>query len=731
MAEVITKFKLETTQYDSKLRDAAKALSDFSRQAALAGDEFDKFASKGVEQARAFGSISTNATNAKDKVKELVEAYNSAAKAYNALNDEQKKGEFGKAWAESMQQLKTRIQEAKVEMNSTPGVFDQLASKFTLNVDVVKLFNLGLQGAKQALDVVKDAFFASEQNIDLWGQTVESSKMLYEGFLTSLNTGDISGYLTNINNIVKAATDAYNAIDLLNTTQQIQAPELLTKQSEITRLQTMLRTNRYIAPLDSKQPEAGYVEGQVLSTEQSKAIAEQLKTLMADVGSIYERQVNASTAAVDALYQEQAEVLGMSNEEFRKGVSSIDVFMENLRKAGEYRKWEAEHSSIVNIPTSVGTLSRPVRDNSVNPYESYKAWGVFKDDGELYNRIVGMIQKRAGLESSYYGMIGQSYRGINKAEGSNSGGTSEKKSKQPEEIVPFNFPELYGRERQAKKMLEEMEMLGDFADLDKLQFTRDYTNSILSGDQIAGNTDLYQKMNRDLLQSVKELNANPVNIAPPEVLAPLQQMEAYVDSIREKMKQAASPEEYARLSQALEGMQQNIDEFTGKSNPGDKMAEGFSKAAQSIGMIGSALSSLEDPAAKVAGIIAEAIANIALSFSQSLKGTVTPWDWIAGAIGGTATMISTISAIKSATAGSYAIGGVIPGSSYSGDNQIAMVNAGETILTRAQTNQLASQLGSRSAEGQSRPYVTGESIYLGLNNYLKSTGRGSLITSRG
>lgn len=235
----------------------------------------------------------------------------------------------------------------------------------------------------------------------------------------------------------------------------------------------------------------------------------------------------------------------------------------------------------------------------------------------------------------------------------------------------------------------------------------------------------------DLLEKVKEINANPVNIAPPEVLAPLQQMESYADRIREKMQMAASPEQYATLAKALEGVQQNIDEFTGKKNPGEQMADGFSAAASSISSVGSALASLEDPAARVAGIIAEAIANIALTFSQSLKGTVTPWDWIAGAVAGTATMISTITAIKSATAGSYATGGVIPGNSYSGDNQIAMVNAGETILTRAQTNQLASSLQSRAAESQSRPYVTGESIYLGLNNYLKSTGRGSLITSMG
>ena len=43
MAEVITRFKLETTQYDSKLRTAAKELSDFAKEAAKSGNEFSKF----------------------------------------------------------------------------------------------------------------------------------------------------------------------------------------------------------------------------------------------------------------------------------------------------------------------------------------------------------------------------------------------------------------------------------------------------------------------------------------------------------------------------------------------------------------------------------------------------------------------------------------------------------------------------------------------------------------
>ena len=118
MAEVITRFKLETTQYDSKLRDAAKGLKEISHMAELGGKGFKEFTQKQVEAARAFGQVESGANNLKDKVKDLVGSFNDAAKAYNALTKEQQQTDFGKALAESLTTLKGRITEAKQELYS-------------------------------------------------------------------------------------------------------------------------------------------------------------------------------------------------------------------------------------------------------------------------------------------------------------------------------------------------------------------------------------------------------------------------------------------------------------------------------------------------------------------------------------------------------------------------------------------------------------------------------------
>ena len=146
-----------------------------------------------------------------------------------------------------------------------------------------------------------------------------------------------------------------------------------------------------------------------------------------------------------------------------------------------------------------------------------------------------------------------------------------------------------------------------------------------------------------------------------------------------------------------------------------------------FGQLGDAMQQIDDPGAKVAGIIMGAIANIAGTFAKSLGGTFTPWDWIAAAISGTATMISTIAAIKSATSGGFANGGIVPGNSFSGDNLRTSdygINAGELILNRAQQGSIAGQLNNNPMGNLALSMnLKGEDIQICLDNNNRRRGR--------
>ena len=157
-------------------------------------------------------------------------------------------------------------------------------------------------------------------------------------------------------------------------------------------------------------------------------------------------------------------------------------------------------------------------------------------------------------------------------------------------------------------------------------------------------------------------------------------------------------------------------------------ADAWQNAVAAVNNVGSALQQIEDPAAKVAGIVMQAVANIALGFAQAVASPATGaagvFGWIAAATAGLATMVSTIAAVKSATSGSYASGGIIPGNSYSGDNLTANVNSGELILNRSQQDSIASQLtGNNPMQNlQLSTEISGTNLRIVMNNDNRSKG---------
>ena len=723
MAEVVTRFKLETSQFDSKLRDAASGLSKFANEAQIAGKSFDGFSKESVDAAKALGTISTSATSAKGKVSELVGAFNAAARAYNDLTKEEQQSEWGKALSSSLETLKGRISEAKSELyglnntsRDTGGVMGMLKEKLSINIDAIKLFNIGLKAAEGALSVAKDAFFASEQNLDDWQRTLYTAKSTYEGFLTSINTGDISGFLTRIDDIVRASSAAYNAMDALSTQKAINNPAVQAQQAENQRFRTMLMTRRYIAPSDGRST-GGLVNGQLLSDTQIRVIERMLENGMKTLTGYTQKEISATTKAIEALYDEQATRLGMTKGQFMAGTKNYDVFAYNVEMANKYRDFESRRRYAQSLANSGQNLTQEQASilSAKNPYAAYRAWGVFKDDGELFNTINAKINQRAGLQSQLYGQYGQTYRTINRVEGISTriggggGGGTGGGAGGEEKMLVGGIANLGAM---------NMEVEGTTQSMRDLQAALQYFQNMLA---TATTTEQYNTAQAGIAATKATIAVQP-------------------DALKYGLSTDMMAEIENTMNIAIEDMQKRLKPVEIKMSAskslvadGEKLVSAYTAAANAVSSVGSALQGIEDPGAKVAGIIAQAIANIALSFAGSLKGTFTPWDWIAAAAAGTATMVSTIAAIKSATAGSYEEGGIVPGNSYHGDHLLAAVNSQELILSKAQSDNIASLLvagENGGGGGSSRPYVSGEQIYLGMTNYLRRSGRGEIVTTR-
>ena len=418
MADSILRLKVESQEYDNKLKQATQGLTRYADECRKAGGTLEVVEKETLDYVRALGRMDTTSRTATGKLAEMKKTFTELSAVYKNMTEQEKASPFGKALASSLDQLKGRITDSKKSLDDInqsingggglTGALDNLTSKFGMSIQSLAGWSAALSAGKVALDVAKDAFFASEATVDEWGRVMDSSKSLYEGFLTALNTGDISGYLSRIDSIVQAARIAYNELDRLGTMKTIQGPQMSAQQTENERMRMMIQTGRYIAPVDGRK--ASMQNGQLLTPEQINRIEQQLQAGMQKVVTLVGNEVAQTSRAIDAVYNRQAQELGMSLKEFRKGTSSMAEFDKRMAGYERYQKWRTEHTTI-DMQSGREIVARG------NPFEQYAKWGTFRVDGERYNNLVGLIQQRDQQAGQAYGMQSQVYRTMNRAQG--------------------------------------------------------------------------------------------------------------------------------------------------------------------------------------------------------------------------------------------------------------------------------------------------------------------------
>ena len=149
----------------------------------------------------------------------------------------------------------------------------------------------------------------------------------------------------------------------------------------------------------------------------------------------------------------------------------------------------------------------------------------------------------------------------------------------------------------------------------------------------------------------------------------------------------------------------------------DKAKEKMSGACDAIKAMGSSLSGLGDaievPELNVAGTMAQAIATMVDGYATATAqaGKLGPWAWVAFAATGLATLTAMIASVKQA--GAFATGGIVGGTSSSGDKKFARVNSGEMILNKFQQARLFNMVNGNF---QPPTFTAGEMQPVTMNN---------------
>ncbi len=832
MADVITRFKLETTQYDSKLRDAAKGLQAYGKQIETAGKDFTNFSQKAVEAARSLGTIASGANNTKDKLRDLVGAYNDVAKTYNKLTEQQRQTDFGKAMSQSLEQLQVRIKETKDELY---GLSDAVKGKGG------GLFGEdGMTGALQVFGgnmLTKGVEMLTSELADAWSQSIELAKA-GEGVRIAFERLNQPGLLEKLK---EATHGTVSEVELMKQAIQFEnfklpLEDLATylafaqQKAKDTGQSIDYLVNSIVTGLgrQSKQilDNLGISASELTrrmneGADMTKAVADIIREEMAKAGDYVETAADrAARATADA--QNQMEEFGRSAAPLAEAFTS----MWNDIKNGALDVANTLLGPLANSILSIqNILNTTLDDRRIQMFDAFDklskqqqaeankkkpTWG----DVPVVTAPGGYVEITDKNTGAVIG--GKHFDNLNDKNAikdwqktltkTNSGNKSTKTVKTEEQLNNETIQKLTQEYIKASDSRQDAirKEIKTLQDRNKtIQMMRDEAQGNIApdGSLKALNAELAElnkqrelltdpieieiidNQIQDIKDEIDQLNGKKVEIelavdnrTPFEQLKDSlkieiaeENMQVDTTTLQTLMKTAiqngingldpqfASLQEKMREGMnipdsAWEDLQTQINEklkelgikpikidfTTGNiAKAGKETEKSWQAAAQAVQTVGSAMSSIEDPAAKVAGTVMQAVASIALGYAQATTqaASLGPWAWVAFAATGLATMLSTISSIHSATG--YSEGGMIKGNSYSGDlipanGGMIGLNAGEVVLNRAQQNTLASELqGSGGGSDRYMPsFVSGEQIWIALNAYTKRTGRGELVTWR-
>ena len=788
MADSILRLKVESSEYDAKLKKAAEGIRHLADVAHKSGGELTGLEKAEIDYIRSLGEMETKSRSAAGKVRELESTFKELKVVYDQLNDVEKADEGGKALAASLEQLKQRAQEARAQLDSaskslndngqqaqqSSGMLDALASKFTINIDALKLFDMGLKAAGVALDVAKDAFFASETNVDEWGRTIASAEGIYNSFLQSLNSGNFSDFLNNIGQVTQAARDAYNALDELGTRMTIINPERAKLQARQQELRATIRRN-----------------GQ--DSDVGKAALAELKQIEPKLSQSFKTESQMNRKAFESLVKQRLAEGGINLDQ-----KSFRQFMSTFSSDAAFRRLRNNATGSITQEVVPGQAYNPNAVRATRTVDTrnteQKLLDLFTDEWRKANSgyLTAAYNAQGAAASNALGnsrYLKETGGGSGSGSGSGSKTTkadlekinglipeAEAKVKSIQEQIRQSWDEgrieeLNGELVKAQEELKRLQDLGKPVDFDKLfpmkNLESDQTSmpSLSTFDKAVEsarttisdrNIEVDQESIKSLLEvavqygldelqpdfeSLQETMGEGLNI-PDEAFANLQ------EKINEELKKMGiDPINLDLKTGKLKG-----DEDEDKESVTEKLLKKINTLSGGLSSIASGLSSfgIELPkeisaAINVISGVAQIITGVQAVISLfGAQDTVLKTQEITqlGILNGELTVLnSLLPELIAAEAIPFQLGGVVhaaqgfsgtvTGMSYSGDNIPIMANAGEVVLTRAQAGVIADAVsGGGGGGGVLYTEVSGDALRIILDRSSRKRSKGTYMTTK-
>lgn len=652
----------------------------------------------------------------------------------------------------------------------------------------VSSYNANIASANRTLSQFKQANLTASGVIN---QFTKSLTTAAAGYLGLASAGSAVAELVNKSvELAKAGEGIRIAFQKLNS------PDLLNGLREATHgtvtdielMKSAVKFNDFKLPLDQL--------GTMLAFAQQKA---------KDTGQSVDFMVDSIVTGLGRKSLMILDNLGLSANEVKEKMKETgdmtkavgEIIREQMSKAGDYVETAADRAlqanvSIQNKMEELGRKFAPVQEASSQLWASMKL-GILDIIGGPLTTLLNMLTEAGRLRMTLdnVGGSGKVGRLLGNLSGAAEGSRQQMYDSQVSEFWRYiNRRENYMKNRQRwvnnqddeglrQQLLSEQRAFGT-NNVGEIQrqisaakiMLNDYRKGahgilnpsaqttpppVLTGGG-GGTSTVKSPTFDDFLKQISKVDTE--KLKPEDVMAPPSVWSEYADGIRESLNIRGDEtiQTFDRIKDSMDNLiitsesykkaQADIaDEEAARIKRQQQLEEAQNLGAQAAMNFGAALAGLEDPAAKAAGTVISAIANIALGFGQAVAsaGKMGPWAWLAYVAAGTAALATTISTVHSLTGyqnggmiKGYSTGGTIQGNSYSGDNiggmvdgsQLIGLNAGEVVLNAAQQNSLAQTLSGNMRSIHVVGKISGTDIILSADRTLMTQGKQLAVWGR-
>lgn len=276
-----------------------------------------------------------------------------------------------KNYQSAMEQAKRSLDNFRKQNLSTNSVMKTLTGTLGKYVSAAA----ALKGAQEAVTRV---MHGSQTTADAWERTMHAAKVTVDNFFSSLSTGDFTSFLTGLDNIIRKAKDAADAMDRLGNASMSWNYFQSARMADLTELQNIAKTGtpeERTAALERMRSIQSELGGMAQGFEE-RAIEAMAKRMTAATGVSWQ---NASRADLEKILR--LDLMSINSSEAEKA-----------RLGAQYAEYQSRLGGLENYKrqyTYNGTTHTEVDPEKKKRYdEQAQALAREYQDAILYNEVL-------------------------------------------------------------------------------------------------------------------------------------------------------------------------------------------------------------------------------------------------------------------------------------------------------------------------------------------------------